>query len=376
MSNNVTKVVKRGAKTGALIGLFGWFCVFVILVSGSIIVILSNPEYIPDLTRLGLKEILMLFSSNRLFRVLSRISLLILILLPTLPLIVAALGASLSYLAHKIKLDPEGIGWPSLKWAFRSLFTWPGIALLLAIQTLIIVGTIFLNMRYQSWIENKSYQLLAEIALSRLFWMRIASAAFAFFTSSAIPLIVCNTDTVSAPISRSWWKPKWHGWKVVGVFLLIGALNLILTYIYTSIYASIYTVFVLIPIYSSSLLTITLFQASVLLSRSTRITTLAKKIFHRRIIGPWIAYNLFFVLTGIIILIPFLSANLFMSFVFPSIIYFYREQGMPLPLIWHLCNTTFDFVKDYWDSFSLPGILVYWLGVTRLGWKIGLHKLS
>jgi len=359
MSNNVTKVIKKGAKTGALIGLFGWVCIFGILVSGSIIVILSNPEYIPDLTRLSLKEILVSFSSNRLLRGLSRISLLLLFLLPTLPLIVAALGASLSYLAHKMKLDPEGFGWSSLKWAFRSLFTWPGIALLLAIQALIIVGIIFLDMSSQSWIENMSYQSWTEIALSHLLWIRIALAIPGFCVSSAIPLIVCSADTASVPISRSWWKPKWPGRKVVGVFLLIGALNMIL-----------------IPICFISYFIITLFQISMLLSRSTRISTLAEKIFHREIIGPWIAYNFFFALTGIIILIPFFSAELFMLYIIPSISYLYEEQGLPLPLFWRFSVVTFDFVKDYWYSFSLSGILVYWLGATRLGWKIGLHKLS
>jgi len=359
MSNNVTKVVKRGAKTGALIGLFGWICIFAILVAASIIIVRSNPEYIPDLTRLGLKEILTLFSSNRLLRVLSRISLLLLFLLPTLPLIVAALGASLSYLAHKTKLDPEGFGWPSLKWAFRSLFTWPGIALLLAIQALIIVGTIFLDMSYQSW---------TEIALSHLLWIRIASAAPVFFTSLAIPLIVCNTDTASITISRSWWRPKWPGWKVFVVFLLLVALNTILK--------SIHYVLVLIPISSAAILIVTLFQASVLLSRSIRISTIAEKIFQRQIISPWIAYNLFFALTVLIISIPFLSVDLFMSNMLPSIFYLYEEQGMPVPPIWHLCDTTFDFIKDHLRYFNFTKALLYWLGVTRLGWKIGLHKLS
>jgi len=357
--NNVSKIVKRGAKTGALIGLFGWICIFGILASASAIIIRSNPEYIPEILSLlpwlGLKEISMLFSSNRLFRVLSRLSLLLLILLATLPLIIGALGASISYLAHKIKLDPEGFGWSSLKWAFRSLFTWPGIALLLAIQTLIIVLTILVNMYDQ-------------------LWMAIALLALAFCIPLVIPLIVCNTDTASISVSRSWWNPKWPGWKVFGVFLLFNVLNLIPQSMY-SVFALTPIYFVFIPIFSIFISIITLFEISVLMSRSTRIPTLAKKIFHRPIIGPWIVYYFFFTLTFIIFLLPFFSANFFMIVGAPSVVMLYEKQGLPLPLFWRFSVVAFDFVKDYWYSFSLPGMLVYWLGATRLGWKIGLHKL-
>ena len=145
---------------------------------------------------------------------------------------------------------------------------------------------------------------------------------------------------------------------MVGVFLLLSALYIIL-----------------IPIRFVSFFIITLFQASMLLSRSPRISPISEKIFHRRIIGPWIVYYFFFTLTFIIFLLPFFSANFFMIVGAPSVVMLYEKQGLPLPLFWRFSVVAFDFVKDYWYSFSLPGMLVYWLGATRLGWKIGLHKL-
>lgn len=338
-SNNVAEVVKRGAKTGALIGLFGWICILGTFIGANILIILTNKEnlYLYKYLSFSINELKGMLSYITSYNLhLTRFSLIAFLILPILPLILAALGASLSYLAHKIKPDIEILGWSSLKWAFRSLFTWPGIALSLAVQAAIIVFTIFVSMNNQLWMER-------------------ALAMLMFCVSSAIPLIICNTDTASIPISRSWWKPKWPGRKVVGVFLLLNALNLIL------LKNNFITYFI-----------VTLFLTSILLSRSTHIFTIFEKIFHRQIIGPWIAYYLFFTLTSIIVFLPFFSPRFFVIFGAPSIFMLYGNQGLPH----HFISRVSFFAENYLYTFSVPIMVVYWLGATQLGWKTDLHKIS
>jgi hypothetical protein len=335
-SNNIAEIVKSGAKTGALIGLFAWICILGFFIGANILINKEN-LYLYKYLSFSINELKRMLSYMTSYNLhLTRFSHIIFLILPVLPLILAVLGASLSYLAHKIKPSPEVLGWSSLKWAFRSFFTWPGIALSLAVQALIIVATIFVSVNNQ-------------------LWMKIALATLAFCVSSVVPLIVCNIDTASIPISRSWWKPKWPGRKVVGVFLLLNALNLIL------LKNNFVTYFI-----------ITLFQTSILLSRSTRISTISKKIFHRQIIGPWIAYYLFSTLTFTIIFLYFFSPRCFIIFGAPSIFMLYGGQGLPH----HLISRLSFFAKNYFYTFSVPVMAVYWMGATRLGWKIGLHKLS
>ena len=365
---NLVKVISRGARKGAILGFVVWLCNIVVTlpyVIGFVVALrgmIDKPEIYSLVRPVGVGVLVLLAESPVRYFLSAYI-----IFLPLFLLLCAIGGALFLLFLRLLKMDRQRLSLSALIWTFKSMFAWPGVFLWIG-WTAVIIFFVFS-------LADKIYNMWLVVAF--LFGLFVVPALL-------IPFIIFTPEFASRPIGNLWGsRPKWPGWKVVGVLFLLWLIWLPFSCLFGFGFALmehslplgiLVSVFCL-PVDIVFTGVLSLMAVSVFLSRSANRVFPIRRFFLWRLLGPWLAFDLYVLLLSCIFIFPVIFIASYMTLIVPIIATFYKDCGMVTPFFFRTSLSLSVFVKDYWWWLSFfPGIVAGSLGMARLGWSLGLHE--